>query len=547
MSKKKSYINQDFKMIFNGTEIDKELYILSEFFHNFEENTHSITKLKLNVKEEDKRMFDRMTKVSDGHYENIQVELYLDEIKYIIGTVKEVGEAQYNSDGFDFVLTLVSKSEILDRVNTFRVYQLKDITYLDVIEDILSRYNKNNSEEISLLGIEENRTEIYRNIKGGLLIQFNETDWEFLVRIASHLGMVMTNMEGGAILLGFPKSVDRDFTLDSERANKTSIVDYKNNRSTKLLTPEALMSGKNIYTDNLELGTVISGELRLEEERFVSEVLIVENRRNYPFIENDKIQGVMIEGKVLALPMSSENNVAIIKVDLSGGIRKIAKRYEEMYRLGNGEKVNLIKCFKDYFKKAEQEGGQSGERFNFPYTTPYSQTNTGYFCTPEKDDVVAVNFMSSLEFNGYVCYAVNNQGNLRFSNPYERNYTTKHKDEIQYDFRLRTAAFREYIKDNYKIYSENLLHTEAKEILVMNVAETRETFKPTNIHLKTEKYEEKIIEAKSIIDSKDETITTLNQDIDKLTHQATTSEYQVKTKKNQIGSLEEKVDTKNIS
>ena len=117
-------------------------------------------------------------------------------------------------------------------------------------------------------------------------------------------------------------------------------------------------------------------------------------------------------------------------------------------------------------------------RFIFPYTTPYSQSNTGYFCTPETNDIVAVYFPINEEECGYVLWAVNNPGNGRFSNPDVRNYTLpiESNAESYFDFRLNS--------NEYKVYSEFLLDLRTKDTMNLS-SDNLMTMKSVNEYLMT--------------------------------------------------------------
>ena len=71
--------------------------------------------------------------------------------------------------------------------------------------------------------------------------------------------------------------------------------------------------------------------------------------------------------------MFSEDNVAKMEVLFYGGLNKIIEQKGE---------AEFSRAYSDYGIK----------RYPLSYQTFYSQTNTGFFCTPEVNDTVEVYF-----------------------------------------------------------------------------------------------------------------------------------------------------------
>ena len=87
---------------------------------------------------------------------------------------------------------------------------------------------------------------------------------------------------------------------------------------------------------------------------------------------NDKIVGNRIE--VTVERVFEENNIAKMEVHFYEGLKKLIESSEDFNK--------KYKAYVDYGLK----------RFAFSYQTFYSQTNTGFFCTPEINDTVEIYF-----------------------------------------------------------------------------------------------------------------------------------------------------------
>lgn len=134
-------------------------------------------------------------------------------------------------------------------------------------------------------------------------------------------------------------------------------------------------------------------------------------------------------------------------------------------------------------------------RFNFPYTTPYSQTNTGLFCTPEVNDRVIVYYSTEEEIEGYIMGAVNNKGSGRFSNLMERNFTINKDDENIFNFHINKDSLNIEsnnitikTKDLFELNSQNTISIYSHKILNLT---SKENFKILSNEIKI-KYKDKI-------------------------------------------------------
>lgn len=197
-----------------------------------------------------------------------------------------------------------------------------------------------------------------------------------------------------------------------ETVEKFGVKTY---RSTKLETTSFYVPCDKISDDSNITGYISEGLVSVIENKFYGEYIIKKYEYINPYIYNDKIKGVAIEGKIKRVPYSSGNSlgIAAVTIDFNDGVVLKAKQ--------------LMKENSDYVVSSRNDYIMVNHKIKrqlFPYVTPYSQTKTGFFCTPEVGDNVLVYFGTNIESDGYVIGSIKNDKSIRFSNPFERNYIT---------------------------------------------------------------------------------------------------------------------------
>ena len=114
-----------------------------------------------------------------------------------------------------------SKSVLFDRKNEkkYRVFQDRNLMFSDIIDEI----NKDYADK----KLEIKYSDIAKKQIGSLIVQFDETDWEFLVRLASQLKTGMFVIEQGIILFGIVEM--GEIKKENKYFSDYSLVrDYKN-------------------------------------------------------------------------------------------------------------------------------------------------------------------------------------------------------------------------------------------------------------------------------------------------------------------------------
>ena len=283
---------------------------------------------------------------------------------------------------------------------------------------------------------------------GNLIVQFDETDWEFLVRLASQLKTGMFVIEQGRILCGMVEM--GEIKKENKYFSDYSLVrDYKNlyykvqsNKVINLgdtvsISENAVENEGNDKDSGGNKGnfSVLKTRIFLKDFILKSEFLATDMSSYHIFRKyNEKIKGCRIEANVERV--FEDGGIAKMEVRFAEGLKKIVQE--------RSNKESNDKAYDDYGIK----------RFPLSYQTFYSQTNTGFFCTPEVNDTVEVYFPNEDERFAKVSWAINNKGNGRFSDYTKRNFQVNQSD---FNFSLNLNTFEGKTAEKYSVESPNIV------------------------------------------------------------------------------------------
>ncbi len=274
----------------------------------------------------------------------------------------------------------ISKTTLLDSVDNMRFFYNKKQTYKEIVRYIVSA-NENTS--VIMNAVSEQQCNI--------IMQYRETDWCFLKRLASCLNTVLipdcTNSHI-CFFFGLPDKESAELDTESYELNITDhIQEYvvESRDILNLCTPVEF-HGHRLYVYGIE-------------SRFYKQELIhryrLRGREGFQVksYQNDRIIGASFKGEV------SEINHEVVR---------IACQY--------GCKVN------------------DEDTVWFPFASVYSTPGgTGWYCMPEKGDRIRLYFPDEDENQAYVVNAVHLEcdGDMR-KNPEEKSIRTKHDKEIRF-------------------------------------------------------------------------------------------------------------------
>lgn len=457
----REFIGKDLSVFLEEEEISSIEYDLKEFKITMEENRHSILYIEVEIKKEfqEKYTINKFLKLEqkeifgNSKYNNKKIEIKFNNLEYFCGIIKSIKIGNENSKGISVVIEAKSKSEMLDRVKKYRVYQNINATYEEIIKELLNPYQ----EEIKYLINEKIKISKINKV----FIQYNETEWEFLIRIMSNIGLAVFNGGYGEIILGHINNEGKKINFKAQK-DTLHLLDEKGNSFIGISATEAHLLGENLFNKQEDYGFISSGKLEYFKGKFRGDYLLRKADYYYNYISNRNIEGKAIEAKIVKVPKESKSDIAKLSLNFSEGVMKLRAAQQKINR--------DVQSKNDYL-------GEKENRYEFPYITPYTRINTGLFCAPEIEDNVTVYFPTDEEDCGYVIGSINNKKSIRFSNPYERNYTLSDQENKKiFDLKIKSDNYTLYAydfidmggKNEVKITSENQIFLDSKNQININ-------------------------------------------------------------------------------
>ena len=435
------YEGKNIGIILNKTKLEN--FVIQEFVLDENINEHQKLEIQLEMDDEQRKNLERVIEKED-----VEIEIELTNAdkdvkrKVFSGIVDYFEILDYGSYGCRILMRAFSKSVLFDRKNEkkYRVFQDRNLMFSDIIDEINKEYADKK--------LEIKYSDIAKKQIGSLIVQFDETDWEFLVRLASQLKTGMFVIEQGIILFGMVEM--GEIKKENKYFSDYSLVrDYKNlyykvhsNKVINLgdtvsISENAVENEGNNKDSSGNKGnfSVLKTRIFLKDFILKSEFLATDMSGYHIFKKyNEKIKGCRIEANVERV--FEDGGIAKMEVRFAEGLKKIVQERS------NSESND--KAYDDYGIK----------RFPLSYQTFYSQTNTGFFCTPEINDTVEVYFPNEDERFAKVSWAINNKGNGRFSDYTKRNFQVNQSD---FNFSLNLNTFEVKTAEKYSVESPNIV------------------------------------------------------------------------------------------
>ena len=361
---------------------------------------------------------------------------------FLNGVIKELQINETTAGALTVEITAISKSVLLDRIPRYRSFQDPTLTYSAIAEEINGNYGTNDGK---IVNVGEDMQSVPR-----MTIQYNETDWEYLKRIASYTGQpVMAYSD--KVFVGFFKNMP---------AQTPNLKYSQFGKRTKEERTYFKITGTEVYPVatpiKLKTRNRVSGE-EVENDYYVLENKIYNEgntlkceytlgKQTDYFVDpipHEKIRGAVIEARTVHIARTDENKSNHGRNDGSSdnlegrtiGAKPLNKYIEKAENSQNENVKERVKASDIAVMTLNlTEGllklGENGQSFEdkyagksyFPYVTPYSQSNTGFTPAPEVNDRVALYFPNGNETHAIVLGAVNNDGNGRFTDVANRNY-----------------------------------------------------------------------------------------------------------------------------
>ena len=361
---------------------------------------------------------------------------------FLNGVISELQINETTAGALTVEITAISKSVLLDRIPRYRSFQDPTLTYSAIAEEINGNYGTNDGK---IVNVGEDMQAVPR-----MTIQYNETDWEYLKRIASYTGQpVMAYSD--KVFVGFFKNMP---------AQTPNLKYSQFGKRTKEERTYFKITGTKVYpvatpiklkTRNRESGEEVENDYYVLENKLYNEgnmlkcEYILGKQTDY-FVDpipHEKIRGAVIEARTVHIARTDESKSEHGRTDGSSdnlegrtmGIKPVNIYVAEEQEKNNNRSqevkasdiavmtVDLTEGLRKLGGAVQSEADKYAGKSYFPYVTPYSQTNTGFTPAPETNDRVALYFPSENETHALVMGAVNNNGNGRFTNPDKRNFT----------------------------------------------------------------------------------------------------------------------------
>ena len=395
---------------------------------------HDEMKLEFNIKTEEIDKYVNLVCTKDTPIEialnRVSKETGEDDFKRIFNGVVENGEVIRTTGEYSSVsLTAYSRTILMDREKHFRIFQDETMTRKQVLETIMKEHT------------EQNKIEAYYDQRldqplGRIYMQFGMTDWEFLNYMLStfeETGMGVT-AHLNTILFGYISVTQYSSNIEyatfiKKREGKNLLYRVI---GTDPFSPGELLSLVMPYEDEYEPRRVYKSKFWINGDLINCDFESIDEKEYiFPLLGNDTLKGMAVEGKVVEV--GGVNGIATLTLDFTHGLARLVDRTSRAYE------------------------DESAGSWQIPYTSMYSQSNTGFFVTPEKNDVVAVYFPSENEILGYVQGAVNNPGNERASNRDNRNFSSSPSSNGQpmFDFTLTKEQFVVNVTDLVSLTAAN--------------------------------------------------------------------------------------------
>lgn len=294
-------------------------------------------------------------------------------------------------------LTLNSGSKLMDYEKHDRSFQEHTITYKNAVDCCISKY-----EQSGII-----MTEGKQNSLPGFTMQYQESDWEFLKRLASTLNTVIVpscTHQGVKIFFGVP-----------EKKNS------------------AILDGYNycIQNDFHEYEMYKSDGIKRLKTNFVD--YIVKERELLQLGDNVEFLGKHLCIWKIETTLEGNELYHIYYLRIKDGI--CAKRIYNNHLTGVSLLARVLKVQKEELQiqiNKDENKGKAGCKW-FSFSTVYSSADgTGWYCMPEINDLVRLYFPTNCEEDAYIISAVHEEGGRGIrTNPLHKIWRNKEGKEIR--------------------------------------------------------------------------------------------------------------------
>jgi hypothetical protein len=315
------------------------------------------------------------------------------------GMVKEVStEAK---GGVYFIsISALSNSCQMDQKKASHSFQDKKMTYATMMKDIIKKYPGGDLMDLATKG----------KAIGQLIVQYEETDWEFLKRLASHFhtGILPSlSLDGPKITIGIPKGT---------QGGKEACVSYE-------IVKQLEQHLKLIKNGANGLSEADSMKYRMETDADyeIGDQINCQNTLLYVNSKEAFLSGGIIKFRYFLSSMAGFYENTIYNHSITG----------------TSLKGKVLDTIKDKLKvQLEIDSSQNRSKaWKFSYATPYSaEGHSGFYCMPERGDTVLIYFPTQKESDAFGMNSIRktNKDSDHFDDPDVKIFRTKNGKEIRF-------------------------------------------------------------------------------------------------------------------
>ena len=328
---------------------------------------------------------------------------------YFSGILQSVKVIKTSGDQHYLEVSAVSNTILLDTVKHKRSFQNNGQSFQDIVESVIADSSGKVTYNADVMNVEN------------IIIQYNETDWEFAKRLASHTQDVLIPITDDTPAFHFGATDKSGGMLNTSSYSKFkdfNILRKMSDEFEPLVEDDIMLC--TVETDGLicDLGEklTVNGEgfyvrhisVTINEKSASLKVvytLCPKKSISGPKYYNKATTGLVLHGEVIALK----------------GDTLQLKLY--VYDKHNSESKVYI-----------DDDQSAGNEHFFKYATGYSAENhTGWYVMPEVNDVVQLFFPNEDEKNAYALSSVRQGKNVRTNDHLQKFLRTPFGKEIKFD------------------------------------------------------------------------------------------------------------------
>lgn len=353
-----------------------------------------------------------------------------------------------------------SRSWLMDREKRSRSFQNTKMSFRALAREILKCYEGEDPKEqcdLIYAGAGQ-KTE-------NLIVQYEETDWEFLKRVLSLAGLALTpdsRQEGIKLYAGVPSLPETVLSCHVQSMDKDMASYY-------LLQA----NGRDVHAANFTRYTV-------ESEQLVG------------IFEAVRIGGNRLAAYSCKYIFGDQEMTGIYGLQSPEGLKKTASYPMHLIGVALPGEVVSVSGSKVRVLMEIDKGHKERAVYWFPYSTMSASPNgSGWYCMPEKGDKVRVYFPSKMEREAVALSSVSSYkapqdgGEDRMENPDSRYLRTKAGQElalapgyIKLSCDQNAAAVTIYTNGMVFVQAKSMVKVQADESLTLDAEEK------LNIHVK---------------------------------------------------------------